>query len=438
MSTFFDMVMVGSLGAYAVSSIGITGQPLMIMNFILYSINTVMLTKISVTKGNNDANYIKLYVVNLTVLSVIISLLFTLLGYFFADEIMKAMGATPDIAKVSANFFKIIISCICVRAVSNAITGALRGIGETRTSMMIILISSASNIIFNYFLIYGHLGFPKMGVNGAGLATCLSYVVGLLLGMIRLFFLKRDSLLHFTLRDLFKIRLNLMKEIFSLSLPVIWERVAVRIGVLITAKFTISIGTISFASHTIVSNLLNFSFFIGTALTTATTTFVGESVGKNDSNLAKAYIKSALIIGIIASSVFTVAFLIFPRPLAQIYTGDSAVIDKCVIILGMVALLQPFQCTATILFGAFRGFGDFKSSAKITSIGIVLIRPALTFAFVYLFKMNLIGAWIAIIADEFFRFAMASLKYYKQYLFLNKRVKSHRANIGDNAINTDK
>ncbi|TBL80285.1 MATE family efflux transporter [Paenibacillus thalictri] len=420
-NTFLDIVMVGSLGAYAVSAVGITDQPLLIVNFILMSMTTVIMTKISVLKGQNDAKQIKVYLVNLIVLAVCIAFIFTLIGQIYAKEIMLLMGAQPDIADISASFFRFVMAGICIRAVSSAITAGLRGIGETKTSMAIILISNASNILFNYLFIFGHFGFPRMGVDGAGLATCLSFVVGFILCMVRLFFVKKGSLLDFEFREIFCLRYGLMKEIFSTSLPLIWERVSVRLGVLITAKFTISIGTLAYAAHTIIGNLTGFSIFLGMALSTTISTFVGECVGRNDYALAKKYINATVKIGIAASSLFTVAFFFFAKPLAQIYTTEPAVIENCIIVLGLTAFVLPFQCTANVLFGAFRGLGDFKSPAKITAIGIAVIRPILTFVLVSVFHFNLLGAWIAINADELFRFAVVLVKYYK-YHFENKKL----------------
>ncbi|TDF95211.1 MATE family efflux transporter [Paenibacillus piri] len=413
-STFFDIIMVGSLGAYAVTAVGITDQPLLIVNFILFGLNTVIVTKVSLFKGRNDAEQTKIYVANLIFLSLGISLFFSVLGLLFAPEIMLLMGAAPDIVPVSAGFFQFVIAGTFAKALMSAIVGALRGIGETKTSLTIIMVSNGSNIVFNYLFIYGNLGFPKMGVNGSGLATSLSFLVGLALCIIRLFFGGRDSIIRFRLHDLLRVRMAVLKDIFRSSLPVMWELVSVRIGVLVTAKFTISIGTLPFAAHMVVSNLLNLSFFIGTALATTVTTFVGESIGNNDPALAKQYIRATIKTGLAASSPFVLAFLFIPRTLAGIYTNDLTVIHMAVVLLGMTAFMQPFQCLATILFGAFRGYGDFKSPAKITSIGIVIIRPLLTFALVYLLKMSLVGAWIAIIIDEVFRFLAIVNKYRKQ------------------------
>jgi putative MATE family efflux protein len=420
LSTFFDIIMVGILGAYAVAAVGITDQPLLIVNFILFGLNTVIISRVSLFKGQNDAEQIKVYLANLIFLSLGISVFFTVLGLLFAPEIMVLMGAAPDIVPVAAGFFQFVIAGTFAKALMGAIAGALRGIGETKMSLIIILVSSGSNIVFNYLFIYGNLGFPKMGVNGSGLATCLSFFVGLALCIVRLFFLGQDSILRFRIHDLLSVRMAALKDIVQTAMPVMWGLVSVRIGVLITAKFTISIGTLPFAAHMVVSNLLNFSFFIGTALATTVTTFVGESIGRNDPALAKQYVHASVITGLAASSPFVLAFLFIPHTLAEIYTNDRAVIDMAVVLLVMTAFMQPFQCLATILFGAFRGYGDFKTPAKITSIGIVVIRPLLTFVLVYLFKMSLVGAWIAIITDEVFRFFAIVVKSRKQRIVEQK------------------
>lgn len=110
LSTFFDIIMVGILGAYAVAAIGITDQPLLIVNFILFGLNTVIISRVSLFKGQNDAEQIKVYLANLIFLSLGISVFFTVLGLLFAPEIMVLMGAAPDIVPVAAGFFQFVIA----------------------------------------------------------------------------------------------------------------------------------------------------------------------------------------------------------------------------------------------------------------------------------------------------------------------------------------
>ena len=164
---------------------------------------------------------------------------------------------------MAAQYFRIIMGGIVFHVVSLAINAAQRGSGKTNLSMRTNVASSAVNIVFNWLLITGNLGFPALGVTGAAAATVLGSAVGCGMSVLSLF--AKDSFLSVTylLKHQIHVTLRAVKAIVNFASNVLVENILIRLGYMATALMAARLGAEALAAHNVGLNLLTLSFSVG-------------------------------------------------------------------------------------------------------------------------------------------------------------------------------
>lgn len=169
-----DTIMVGQLGKNALAAVSLPGQPRMIMLALFFALNVGVTAIVARRKGEDRRETANQTLRNAMVLSFFLSVVIAGLAITFAEPLMRLAGGhthTPDDAKVlqgAIDYFTIMAWALPINAVSMCVNAALRGVGDTKIPMKVNIISNMVNVFFNYLLIFGHLGLPRLEVRGAG------------------------------------------------------------------------------------------------------------------------------------------------------------------------------------------------------------------------------------------------------------------------------
>ena len=266
------------------------------------------------------------------------------------------------------------------------------------------------NVFFNYMLIYGNFGAPKLEVAGASLAT----IIGQYCAMVMAFVAVMNGRQYITLRlrDGFKPNLEEISQIANIGLPAAVEQVVMRIGLIIYSKTVASLGTLAYAVHQVCLNIQALSFMNGQAFSVSATSLMGQSLGKKRHDMAQAYTMHTRRLGMCVSIILGVIFFFFGGQIVGLYSGgDTSLVEMGSVIMMFVAVVQPFQSSQLILAGSLRGAGDTKVTAIITFITVLLVRPGLAILFINYFHMGLEGAWYALVTDQILRSLLVLLRY---------------------------
>jgi putative MATE family efflux protein len=410
-----DMMMLGriknpQIAAASIAAVGITNQPLFIGLSLVQALNvggTAMVARYVGSKKYDRIETVIRHVVLLNLVLLVIPLF--ILGMLFTENIMGFLGAEQDAIQVGHNYFKVIMIGFIFQAFNLSISAVLRGIGDTKTPMKINLKANMVNVIGNALLIYGLLGFPKLGVTGAGISTCLSQIIAsIFLGR---YILKTDSVVKVNLKNPFKYDKNIIYNLIKIGVPASLEQIAFRVGVLLFVKMVASLGTVAFATHQICLNILGLSFTPGQAFGIAASSLVGKSLGANELYEAENYIKQSRKIGSIISTTMAVLFFFFGAQIVSLYTQDPEIIKSASTILKVIAFVQPFQSSQLIIAGGLRGAGDTVWTLVATFIGVLVLRVLFAYLFVNVLEMGLIGAWIAMFVDQFARWVVIYIRF---------------------------
>lgn len=410
LASMVDLMMVGSLGPWAISAVGLTMQPKFLMMTMFMAMNVGATALVARYKGQDRQDKANIVLNQAMLLTFVLSTLASLVGYIFAEPMIKFMGAS-DLETLTGGtiYLKIQMVGFLGMALTSTITATLRGIGNSKTAMIYNLIGNLVNVVFNYLLIYGHFGFPEMGIAGASLATVIGQGVAFVLALNVI--IKKGGYLHLSLKAGFRPQSKYLKSIFNIGIPAMIEQLVMRAGIIIYSKTVASLGTVAFATHQICMNIMSMSFMSGQAFAVSATSLMGQSLGKKRPDMAQAYSSRTMNLGMIISVLLGIVFFFFGKPIMSLYSDDILVITQGARILKLVALIQPFQSSQFILAGALRGAGDTRATAIVTFITILLLRPGLAIFSIHVLNWELEGAWIALAADQFVRSILISYRY---------------------------
>ncbi len=410
LTSMADMMMVGQLGAWAITSVGLTTQPKFLMMTMFMAMNVGATALVARHKGEGDQDKANLVLRQALLLTLIFSALASVIGYIFADKLVLFMGAADEQTLVGGTvYLRIQMLGFVVLAITSTITATLRGVGDSRTAMIYNMIANVVNIIFNYLLIYGHFGFPRLEVAGASLATVIGQCAAFVLALFAI--MRKNQFLHLSFRDGFKPHMQTLKNIFRIGIPAMMEQLVMRAGMILYARTVASLGTNPFAIHQICMNIQAMSFMNGQAFGVSATSLVGQSLGRKRPDMAQAYSSRTRRVGMAVAVILGLTFFFFGKPIVALYNDDPQIIVQGAEILRLVALVQPFQSSQFILAGALRGAGDTRSIAIISFITVLIVRPGLAALCIYVFGWGLKGAWYALVADQLLRSTLVLMRF---------------------------
>ena len=404
-----DTIMVSTLGAGAIAAVGLTNQPKMIVLAIIMSLNVSVTAIVARRKGalqRMDANQCLRFSM---LLSAVISLLFGFAGFSFARPMMRFAGAGDDILDMATTYFRIIMLGTIFNGLSMTINAAQRGAGNTKISMVTNLAANFVNMIFNYLLIGGNLGFPKLGIAGAALATVIGSMVSLTIAIASLLY--RDGFLTLRMRCRWLMDKFSLKSMFSITASALVEQVFMRIGFFTYAKIIAGLGTDAFATHQIAMNAMSMSFTFGDGLQVACASLVGQELGAKRPDLSIIYGKVGNRLAMCISSVLCVVFVTCAVPIMRLFTQETHIIQAGVPLLYITAVVTFAQTSQVVFSGCLRGAGDTKFVAMVSFISIMFVRPVLSYLLCYPLGLGLLGAWIGIIIDQYMRLGFTLYRF---------------------------
>ncbi len=417
LASMVDLMMVGSiggvanpeLGTQALAAVGLTTQPKFLLMAAFVSMNTGVTAMVARYKGRGDKEKANLVVRQGLLFTFCATLILSILGVIFARPMVIFMGSTEEnVTLWGTQYLQIQMAGFMTMALTSTITASLRAVGDSKTCMIYNMIANVVNVCFNWLLINGNLGFPAWGVAGASLATVIGQFVAFI--MAATVILKGNGFLKLELKKGFMPNKAVLGDMLGIGFPAMVEQLLMRAGMIIYAKTVASLGTTSYATHQVCMNIQALSFMTGQAFAVSSTTLMGQSLGKRRTDMAQAYTSRTRTIGFAFSMILATVFILFGKNIVSLYNSDPQIIEMGGKIMVIVALLQPFQGSQFIISGGLRGAGDTKTTAMITFITILIVRPVTALILVNA-GFGLFGAWYALAADQILRTTLVFARF---------------------------
>ncbi|MDD4690266.1 MAG: MATE family efflux transporter [Eubacteriales bacterium] len=406
-----DSLMVSKLGTNAVASVGLTTQPkfmgLSIFFAINVSVSALVARRFGEKKQESGNNILCSALFLVLVLATILSVLFVV----FASPIISLCGSTAETHDGAVQYFQIIMGGMIFNCIQMVISSSLRGIGNTKVTMRTNITSALVNIVFNYLLIGGNLGFPAWGIRGAAIATVLGTVVSSIMSIVSIMNKNAFISIPYIINNKVKPSLLAIKNIIKVGYGIFFEQALMRIGFMLTAIMAANQGTGAMAAHQVGMNLLGLSFSIGDGLQAAAVALIGRSLGEKKPDLARQYGSSCQVLGGIGSIVLAIVYLFGSRFLMGLYFDETEIVNMGVSIMNLSIIILLFQIRQVIYMGCLRGAGDTLFTAAVSTFSVTLVRTVFSYVCCYTLGFGLVGIWMGILADQISRFTFASIRF---------------------------
>lgn len=398
-STFavVDIYFVGTLGASAVATVGLTETYL----FLLYSIGmglSMAVTAIVARRiGEKNKEQAGISAVQAIFLAVLVSLPFALAGIFFARDLLGLMGGDAWTLEHGYRYMQWMLGGNAVIMLLFVINSIFRGAGDAAIAMRVLWLANGFNIVLDPVLIYGLGPFPELGIEGAAIATNIGRGIGVLMQLWVLF--KGGKHIR-VLRAHLYLDGQAISRIIRTSLGGIGQMIVAMTSWIFVMRIIAEFGSQAVAGATIALRIMMFTLMPAWGMSNAVATLVGQNLGAQKPDRAE---RSVWVTGfwnmlfLIGVSVF---YFLFSHSLVSIFTDDAAVISVGGKWLTIVSYSYFVYAWWMVAVQAFNGAGDTATPTKINLVFFWLIQIPLSYFMAKVLGMGYTGVFWAIFISE--------------------------------------
>ena len=413
--TLVDTLLVGQLGDIALSSVGMAGQWSWLLNMVVFGICSGAAVLVAQYFGVQDKKSIHKVCGMSVAFGLIISIVFMMTGFLAPEFVLKIFNRTPEVVASGSSYLR--IACFSYPGVvTGAILGAvLRSTKDVKIPLYSAAFTTVANGFLDYAMIFGKFGFPKMGIEGAALATCISAWLGPII--IILVSIYKKNILAAPLKCLFAFDRKLMRKFIITSIPVICNESLWGLGTVLYNVIFANLGHENFAAITILKTVENLAFVFFIGLCNACCVMVGTSVGAGKIKRAVTYSKRFGVV-IPLLGVFVGAIVIMLRaPIVGLFNMGGELTDTTVSVTKMVLLLYAIEIPVRIIpyvfiVGIFRSGGDTIKGAQIDIFSLWFIALPLTAILAFIIKAPFAVVFAAMYIGEDYIKMLMCIKHF--------------------------
>lgn len=388
-----SLIMVGQLGALVIAVVGVS-------NIIMYNAWAIFsgtgLTVNYLVAQNYGAGELKKAVERTYIalyFCIAVAVLLVIAGFYAPGAVLRLMGGSHELIEAGEFYLRIRFFAMTFSVASFVLQGFFRGIGDTRTPLFLAIAGNAAMVFFTYTLTYGHLGFPKLGLPGAGWAFFIGEAL-IFLGSLYVFFVRLHA--RFGTRSRVAVSRPELRLIITESGKLGVQEFATSAAMFVFTMFVTRLGTSALASNEVALNVMSFGFMPAFAFSATATILVGQAIGRGDPLQARKYGTETAILGsIFLLTLGTFEFFLADR-IAHIYTSDPQVQELAARLIRVSAFLQLFDGLYNFYAGGLRGIGDTTFMVKASFLINWVIFVPLAYVLTFMLDMGSMGTWVAL------------------------------------------
>ena len=389
-----DLIMVGRISAFAVAAVGLGLQSLMFVFAVLTLLHVGTSALLSRFVGAKRMKRASMGLSTLLRFAFMLSLPVMAAWYYLASNIYVWFGTAPEVLALGEDYVQMLTWMLPFVFMKLVFVSALNAAGDTKTPMKVKMGSIVLNIILNYLLIFGHFGFPELGVLGAAVGTV---VVNMLEFVIYVILYIRHKTPYI---PLWYYSRSLLSRALKVGIPASFERALTFGSLMLFTVIITQYGTEALAGYQIGLRVEGLAFMPGIGFTIAAMALMGQGLGAKKPEQAKEDV--LLVLKYTVGFMFFLSFfmIFIPEKIVWFFTDDAQTIEQASLYLRIVGLSQIPLAFNFVLSGALRGAGDSKKTLKInlTSLWFVRILPAF---FLSWYFENIMWVYFAMISDTF-------------------------------------
>jgi putative MATE family efflux protein len=407
-----DSIVVGKyVGDSALAAVGSAGPILMLLLVLFVGVSTGAGIMVSQYFGAKDREKLSRTIGVCITLTAIASLIIMVIGPIVARPLLTLLNTPEAIIDWCTSYLVIFFLGIAGFSYYNILSGVLRGLGDSLSALVFLLISTALNVGLDIWFVAG----LNMGVAGVALATVIAQAISAILCFIKLL----------KMRDVFDLNWKMLKldkkyssRLIKLGLPSGFTQAIFSLAMIVVQSLTNSFGEMVIASSVIIMRVDGFAMMPNFTFGAAMTTYAGQNIGANKIDRVHKGTKDGTMIAVGVSVVLTILVLVFGKFIMGVFTNTTELVDLSMHMMRILAVGYIAMAVTQCLSGVMRGAGDTMTPMWISLITTIVLRVPVAYGIAYFTRseayptgrpeamfISLLTAWTmgAIITTIFFK-----------------------------------
>ena len=406
-----DIFFVSHLGKHATSTVGLTESVITIVYSLAIGISmaaTAMVARRVGEKNYAGANQAGMQAI---ILALCITVIISLFGVYFADDILRLMGAEEETVQTGTTYTRIVMGSSAVIMLLFLINGIFRGAGDAMIAMKSLWVANICNIILCPVLIRGLGPIPAMGLTGAAIATTTGRGIGVLYQFYHLF--KGNGIIRFHFKQLKPVA-EILKSLVTIAWPATLQFLIGSGSWIVLASLVVKTGhSDASAGYQIAIRIIMFFILPAWGLSNAAATLVGQNLGAGNPLRAEQSVMKTAKYNAVFMGVVSLIFLVLAEYIISFFTTDPAVVVYAVSAMRYISAGYIFYGIGMVMSNALNGAGDTRTPTVINLFGFWFFQIPLAWLLAKNFGLGPVGVFIAIPVAET-AISLASWYFFKK------------------------
>lgn len=419
-----DTVMLGKLegnSEEAITAANLANQPFFLYTLFIFGMISGAAVLISQYWGKGDVEAIRSISGIAFIGALSLGTVFTVVCYILAPQVIGIFSKSGNVIELGVAYLRIVL----LSYIPAAVTALLCGVMKATEQVKIALISNGAaiimNIILNYILIFGKLGFPALGIRGAAIATLISRIAELITVLIYVIFMEKQ--IKLTLKNMFRIRKELVVDFLKFSTPVIANETLWGLGITIHSVILGNLGEEAYAAYSIINVVERICQLATMGFANAAAIIIGKEIGmmrhlSDEGEIMRAkdrvynYAKTLLTVctassAVIAVIIFSLRYRIISFFNISEYTKSVAL--NLIVIMLICVVMKAFN--APNIVGVIRGGGDTLTALLIDFIPMYALAIPLGILASHVFHLPFHWIYACLLSDEMFKVTLGVIRF---------------------------
>ncbi|NNV06149.1 MATE family efflux transporter [Geobacillus sp. C56-T2] len=395
-----DTLMLSQYSDEAVAAVGVANQiialTIVLFNFVALA-TAVLVAQYLGARQERKAMEVSLVSI---AANLVFGLLLSALLAAFSRPVLRMIDLPTELLDEGSRYLTIVGGCLFIQALMMTVGAILKSYGYTRDTMYVTIGMNVLHVITNALLIFGLLGFPRLGVEGAAISTAASRGVAFVALLFLLYKRTNLTLVPSAFRSL---PFHYLRSLLKIGIPAAGEHLSYNTAQMAITYFITWLGAEALTVRVYTQNIMMFVFLFGIAVSQGTQILVGHLVGAGRYEEAYARCLKSLYSAIAISVLLAAVAFWFAEPLLSLFTDDRSLIELGRTLLLLTIILEPGRSFNLVIISSLRAAGDVQFPVYMGILSMWGVGVTVAYVFGIALEWGLVGIWLSFIADEWLR-----------------------------------
>ena len=392
-----DVFWVAHLGADAITTVGLTETCLTVVFVIALGLSMGATAMVARRIGEKDEAAAGLVAVQAIVVGIVVSAITAAIGYFYAADLLRLMGATESVVKLGTGYTRMIFGGSVTIFLLFLINAVFRGAGDAAVAMRVLWLANIVNICLNPCLIFGVGPFPRLGVTGSAVGTTIGRGIGVAFQL----WILTSGRGRFVIRaPQVRLDFTVMMRMVRLSLTAIFQYMVQMASWIGVVRIIASFGSAAAAANTLAIKIIIFAILPSWGMSNAAATLVGQNLGAGKPERAELSVWRTGFYNMLFLGTVGLIFATFAEKIIGLFTNDPAVVPIAVSGLRLLSYGNISYAYGMVVTAAFNGAGDTFTPTILNLICFWVVQIPVAWLLAFHTSLGPRGAFIAVLISD--------------------------------------